>query len=209
MQVAEIVVRILEKEGISDAFGIPGASINPVFKYLKDSSIQHHLMRHEEAAVHAADGYYRSSSRLALAICTSGPGATNFITGLYTAKIDSIPLIAITGQAKSDQLGTDAFQCVDITTMAKEVVKKAVCVLDPDSVVDQLREILYIAREGRPGPVLIDLPLDIQMMDVPFDPDSYESKKVERAMPNPEALHEILNILQSADNHYCRRRNCT
>lgn len=200
MQVAEIVVRILEKEGISDAFGIPGASINPVFKYLKDSSIQHHLMRHEEAAVHAADGYYRSSSRLALAICTSGPGATNFITGLYTAKIDSIPLIAITGQAKSDQLGTDAFQCVDITTMAKEVVKKAVCVLDPDSVVDQLREILYIAREGRPGPVLIDLPLDIQMMDVPFDPDSYESKKVERAMPNPEALHEILNILQSAEN---------
>ncbi len=110
MQVAEIIVRILEKEGIETAFGIPGASINPVFfKYLENSKIKHHLMRHEEAAVHAADGYYRSSSKLALAICTSGPGATNFVTGLYTAKIDSIPLIALTGQAKSSNWGLMRF----------------------------------------------------------------------------------------------------
>ena len=112
MQVAEALVRILEKEGITDAFGIPGAGINGVYKYLADSPIKHHIMRHEEAVVHAADGYFRSSGKMALAICTSGPGATNFVTGLYTAKIDSMPLIAVTGQAVRAQLGMDAFQCV-------------------------------------------------------------------------------------------------
>jgi tartronate-semialdehyde synthase len=98
MRVAEAIVKILEHEGITDAFGIPGAGINPVYKYLKNSDqISHYTMRHEEAAVHAADGYYRASGKMALAICTSGPGATNFVTGIYTANVDSIPLIAITG----------------------------------------------------------------------------------------------------------------
>jgi tartronate-semialdehyde synthase len=99
MKVAEIVVKILENEGITDAFGIPGAGINPVYEYLGTSTkIKHYTVRHEEAAVHAADGYYRASGKMAMAICTSGPGATNFVTGIYTANIDSIPLIAITGQ---------------------------------------------------------------------------------------------------------------
>jgi len=94
MQAAEVVVKILESEGITTAFGIPGAGINPVYKYLgKSDKIKHYLMRHEEAAVHAADGYFRASGNMAMAICTSGPGATNFVTGLYTAQIDSIPLI--------------------------------------------------------------------------------------------------------------------
>ena len=101
MKVAEIVVRILEDEGIQAAFGIPGAAINPVYGYLKNSQIKHYVARHEEGAVHAADGYFRASGKLALAICTSGPGATNFVTGLYTAHADSIPLIAITGNAVS------------------------------------------------------------------------------------------------------------
>ena len=99
MQVAEVIVNILESEGIEAAFGIPGAAINPVYEYLGTSKqIKHYLARHEEGAVHAADGYHRACGRMALAICTSGPGATNFVTGLYTAQIDSIPLIAITGQ---------------------------------------------------------------------------------------------------------------
>nr|WP_319520848.1 thiamine pyrophosphate-binding protein [uncultured Sphaerochaeta sp.] len=200
MQVAEIIVRILEKEGIETAFGIPGASINPVFKYLEHSKIKHHLMRHEEAAVHAADGYYRSSSKLALAICTSGPGATNFVTGLYTAKIDSIPLIAITGQAKSSQLGTDAFQCVDIVAMTKEVVKKSVCVLNPHEIEKIMQEAIYTAKEGRPGPVLIDLPLDIQMVDIPFDIDSYQSLPIERKQPESTAISTALELLVSAKN---------
>src|ERR1019366_6114771 len=97
MKAAEVVVRILEDEGITAAFGISGAAINPVYQYLRGSSIKHYIARHEEGAVHAADGYCRASGRMALAICTSGPVATNFVTGCYTARANSIPLIAITG----------------------------------------------------------------------------------------------------------------
>ena len=122
MQVADVVVHILENEGIEAAFGIPGAAINPVYEYLgRSKQIVHYLARHEEGAVHAADGYFRASGRLAVAICTSGPGATNFVTGLYTAQIDSIPLIAITGQNVVAQLGKEAFQCVDIAQICAPV----------------------------------------------------------------------------------------
>ena len=114
MKVAEVVVRILEDEGIQVAFGIPGAAINPVYGFLQNSKIKHYIARHEEGAVHAADGYFRASGKLALAICTSGPGATNLVTGLYTAQADSIPLIAITGNAAVSLFGKEAFQCVDI-----------------------------------------------------------------------------------------------
>ncbi|MDL2229966.1 thiamine pyrophosphate-dependent enzyme [Treponema sp. OttesenSCG-928-L16] len=199
MELAEIVVRVLEKEGISDAFGIPGAGINPVYKYLGDSPIRHHVVRHEEAAVHAADGYYRSSGKLAAAICTSGPGATNFVTGLYTAKIDSIPLIAITGQAKKNQLGTDAFQCVDIAAIAATVVKKSLCVLEPSGIVEVLKEAIWTAKEGRPGPVLIDLPLDVQMAQVEADLSSYVPLPVVRKTPDPEKVRQAVELLDKAE----------
>src|SRR5512140_1946348 len=124
MRVAEVVVKILEKEGIEAAFGIPGAAINPVYEYLGASTqIEHYIARHEEGAVHAADGYCRASGRMALAICTSGPAATNLVTGLYTAQADSIPLIAIAGQAASNLFGTEPFQCVDIAAIARPVAK--------------------------------------------------------------------------------------
>jgi len=200
MQVAEVIVRILEIEGITHAFGIPGASINPVYKYLKESKIKHHLMRHEEAAVHAADGYYRSSSRLALAICTSGPGATNFLTGLYTAAIDSIPLIAITGQAKVNQLGTDAFQCVDIVAMAKPVVKDAICIIDPKKIVEILQHLIWTAKEGRPGPVLIDLPLDVQLADIQVDLENYVPLPITRKKPNLAQIEKAVKLLDDAAN---------
>ena len=131
MKVAEVVVRILEDEGIQVAFGIPGAAINPVYGFLQKSKIKHYIARHEEGAVHAADGYFRVSGKLALAICTSGPGATNFVTGLYTAQADSIPLIAITGNANVSSFGKGAFQCVDIATIAKTVSKATWCVTNP------------------------------------------------------------------------------
>src|SRR5664280_3678301 len=121
MKVAEVVVRILEDEDIQVAFGIPGAAINPVYGFLQKSKIKHYIARHEEGALHAADGYFRVSGKLALAICTSGPGATNFVTGLYTAQADSIPLIAITGQANSKILSIESFQCVDIAAIARPV----------------------------------------------------------------------------------------
>src|ERR1035438_9197257 len=159
MKAAEVVVRILEDEGITAAFGIPGAAINPVYQYLESSTIKHYIARHEEGAVHAADGYCRASGRIALAICTSGPGATNFVTGLYTARADSIPLIAITGQASSKWLSIEAFQCVDIAAIARPVAKATWCVTNPADVAGVMREAFRTAQSGRPGPVLGGLPL--------------------------------------------------
>lgn len=200
MKVSEAVVKILEKEGIMDAFGIPGAGINPVYEYLQSSKIKHYLMRHEAACVHAADGYYRSSGKLALAICTSGPGATNFITGLYTANIDSMPLIAITGQAKVNQLETDAFQCVDIVEIAKTITKKSFCVLDPKLIPEIFQQAIYLAKEGRPGPVLIDLPIDVQMADIDFDIDEYKSKPITKLAPQESKIKEALSLLKKANS---------
>jgi tartronate-semialdehyde synthase len=201
MRVAEVVVKILEKEGIEAAFGIPGAAINPVYEFLGMSGqIVHYIARHEEGAVHAADGYFRASGRMALAICTSGPGATNFVTGLYTAQIDSMPLIAITGQNVRAQLGKEAFQCVDIARIAAPVCKATWCVTEPNQVPFTMQQAFHTAREGRPGPVLLDLPLDVQMSDIPFDPDAYVSLPVHRPAPDPTQIARAVDMLLAADN---------
>ncbi|MDR0396038.1 MAG: glyoxylate carboligase [Oscillospiraceae bacterium] len=198
MQAGQALVQILVKEGVTDAFGIPGAGINPVYKYLKDAPISHYCMRHEEACTHAADGYYRASHRIALAICTSGPGATNFVTGLYTANIDSIPFLAITGQAASGQLGMDPFQCVDIAEITKTVTKKSTCVLDARALPDVLREAFYLMRSGKPGPVLIDLPLDVQQAEIEFNIDDYEPLPVEPPAPDPGKIEQAIDMLAQA-----------
>jgi tartronate-semialdehyde synthase len=201
MRVAEIVVRILESEGIEAAFGIPGAAINPVYEYLGASKqIRHYIARHEEGAVHAADGYYRASGRMALAICTSGPAATNFVTGLYTAQIDSMPLIAITGQNTRAQLGKEAFQCVDIATIARPVCKASWCITEPTQAPTIMREAFRIAREGRPGPVLIDLPLDVQLADIPYDPTSDRPLPITKRAPNEAQIARALDLLLAAEN---------
>ena len=200
MQAAEAVVKILEAEGIKNAFGIPGAGINPVYKYLKDSSINHFTMRHEEACVHAADGHYRASGEMALAICTSGPGATNFVTGLYTADIDSIPLIAITGQNVTSLLGKDAFQCVDIADIARTVCKKAWCVTDASELPSVMREAFITAKSGKPGPVLIDLPLDVQKTEIDFSLSGYAPLGIEKVLPDRKKISAALALLREAKN---------
>ncbi|HZY40692.1 MAG TPA: thiamine pyrophosphate-dependent enzyme [Anaerolineae bacterium] len=201
MKVAEVVVRILESEGIEAAFGIPGAAINPVYEYLSTSSqIKHYLARHEEGAVHAADGYFRAKGQMAMAICTSGPAATNFVTGLYTAQIDSIPLIAITGQNVRAQLGKEAFQCVDIATIAKPVCKATWCITEPNQVPAVLRQAFWTAREGRPGPVLIDLPLDVQMADIPYHPEADAPLPIVQPAPNLQQIDRAVDLLLAAQN---------
>jgi len=200
MRVAEVIVKILEKEGIKAAFGIPGAAINPVYEFLSTSTIAHYIARHEEGAVHAADGYARASGDMALAICTSGPGATNFVTGLYTAQIDSIPLIAITGQNVRAQLGKEAFQCVDIAQIAAPVCKATWCITEPNQVPFIMQHAFHTAREGRPGPVLVDLPLDVQMADIPFDLKTYASLPVDRPGPDPAQIARAIDMLLAAKN---------
>jgi tartronate-semialdehyde synthase len=200
MIVSELIVKILEKEGITDAFGIPGAGINGVYKFLKDAPIKHYLMRHEEAAVHAADGYYRAAGKMALAICTSGPGATNFVTGMYTAWQDSIPLIAITGQAVTAQLGKGAFQCVDIAEIVKTVAKKSWCITETSKVPEIFREAFETALSGRPGPVLIDLPLDVQMAEIDFDINSYKLSRTAAPKPDKALIEKAVKLLEGAKN---------
>jgi len=157
-------------------------------------------MRHEEAAVHAADGYFRASGNMAMAICTSGPGATNFVTGLYTAQIDSIPLIAITGQNTTSQLGKEAFQCVDIVDICKTVAKAAYCVKDSAEVVKVMREAFKVARSGRPGPVLIDLPLDIQMKEIEYDPVQDKPLLIDKVLPDMDKIKKAVDMLLEAKN---------
>lgn len=201
MKTAEAIVKILEKEGIRAAFGIPGAAINPVYEFLGQSEqIAHYIARHEEGAVHAADGYARASGELALAICTSGPGATNFVTGLYTAQIDSIPLIAITGQNVRAQFGKEAFQCVDIAKICEPVCKKAWCITEASQVPSIMQEAFHTAREGRPGPVLLDLPLDVQQEEIVFDLDNYVSLPVENPGPDAGLIAKAMDMLLEAEN---------
>jgi tartronate-semialdehyde synthase len=199
MKVAEAIVKILESEGITDAFGIPGAGINPVYKYLGESKqIRHYTMRHEEAAVHAADGYFRASGRMALALCTSGPGATNFVTGIYTANIDSIPLIAITGQNVTSLLGKDAFQCVDIADICKPVAKATWCITNPSEAPAILREAFRTAKSGKPGPVVIDLPLDVQMAEIDYVPEMDVSLPIPTAAPDQNDIERAMDLLEQA-----------
>jgi tartronate-semialdehyde synthase len=198
MKAAEVVVRILQDEGIQVAFGIPGAAINPVYEFLQKSKIKHYIARHEEGAVHAADGYFRVSGKLALAICTSGPGATNFVTGLYTAHADSIPLIAITGNAASNLFTKEAFQCVDIATIAKTVAKATWCITNPADVPKIMREAFRTACSGRPGPVLIDLPIDVQMADIDYDPQKDSPLPWARPTPEPKAISQAMDLIMAA-----------
>ena len=200
MQAAEVIVQILMKEGITHAFGIPGAGINGLYRYLEKAKIKHYLMRHEEAAVHAADGFFRASGKMAAAICTSGPGATNFVTGLYTAWQDSIPLIAITGQAVTSQLGKGAFQCVDIAEICKTVCKKSWCVTNANTVPSVFNEAFETARSGRMGPVLIDLPLDMQLANIEFDIDLYKPSVLKAPKPLQSSIDKIIKMLDEAKN---------
>jgi len=198
MKVAEIIIKILEKEGITVAFGIPGAGINPVYKELGLSKIKHYCVRHEEAAVHAADGYYRACGKMAVALCTSGPGATNFVTGVYTANIDSIPLLALTGQAVTAQLGKDAFQCVDIAKICEPIAKATFCVTDPKTIVDVMQKAFMLAKSGKPGAVVVDLPLDVQMADIEYDINNYKPLAYDNPHPDMKDIQKAIAMINEA-----------
>ena len=201
MKAAEAIIKILEKEGITAAFGIPGASINGLYKFLSmTDQIKHYTHRHEEACVHAAGGHFRASGKMAVALCTSGPGATNFVTGIYTCNIDSIPLLAITGQAVTAQLGKDAFQCVDMAKICEPVAKKTYCITNAADVPKVFNEAMKIATSGKPGPVLIDLPLDVQNAEIDFDIDRYVPASVEAPAPNSDDIAKAVEMIYAAKN---------
>jgi acetolactate synthase I/II/III large subunit len=161
MRGADALTGALERAGVEVVFGLPGGACLPVYDALHDSPIRHVLMRHEAAAGHAAEGYARATGRVGVALATSGPGATNLVTAIADAHMDSTPTLFITGQVKTALRGTDAFQEADVIGITQPVVKHSIAVERPDDVAQAVADGLHLALTGRPGPVLIDLPVDV------------------------------------------------
>src|ERR1700742_1766995 len=169
---SEILWATLAGEGVTTVFGYPGGAILPIYDALrKFPTIHHVLVRHEQGASHMADGYARASGKVGVCMATSGPGATNLVTGLATAMLDSIPMVAITGQVSSKVLGSDAFQEVDITGITLPVTKHNFLVTRAEEIAPTVRLAFQIARSGRPGPVLVDITKDAQQGTATFDFD--------------------------------------
>jgi acetolactate synthase-1/2/3 large subunit len=165
---AEIIWEVLGREGVDVVFGYPGGAIMPAYDAMLKYSIRHVLVRHEQGAAHMADGYARASGRVGVALATSGPGATNLVTGIATAMLDSIPMVCITGQVSSRLIGSDAFQETDITGVTLPITKHNYLVTRVEDIAPMLREAFYVARSGRPGPVLVDITKDAQQASIDF-----------------------------------------
>jgi len=194
MSGAQILIECLKKEGVEVIFGYPGGQVLPIFDKLYDAPIKFILTRHEQGAAHAADGYARATGKVGVCLATSGPGATNLVTGIATAYMDSIPMIAITGQVKSFLIGNDAFQEADITGITRPITKHNYLVEDVRDLARILKEAFHIASTGRPGPVLIDIPSDIQMQETEFD----YPQKIEIRGYNPTYIGHIGQIKRAA-----------
>src|SRR5207248_10952058 len=200
MRAIDAAVRILEKEGVTIAFGVPGAAINPLYAAMRRrGSITHILARHVEGASHMAEGYTRARfGNIGVCIGTSGPAGTDMITGLYSAQADSIPILCITGQAPRPRLYKEDFQAVDIESIAKPVTKWSVTVREPALVPRAFQQAFHLMRSGRPGPVLIDLPFDVQMAEIEFDPDTYEPLPVYKPKATRRQIEKAMAMLNDA-----------
>ncbi|MFF3533482.1 glyoxylate carboligase [Streptomyces sp. NPDC002466] len=201
MTAARAAVEILKREGVSNAFGVPGAAINPFYAALKASGGVHHtLARHVEGASHMAEGYTRARpGNIGVCIGTSGPAGTDMITGLYSAIADSIPILCITGQAPTAVLHKEDFQAVDIASIAAPVTKAATTVLEAAQVPGVFQQAFHLMRTGRPGPVLIDLPIDVQLTEIEFDPDLYEPLPVHKPAASRKQIERAIEMLNASE----------
>ena len=199
---AEAVIASLEAEGVDVVFGYPGGQAIKIYDALYDSTkIKHFLARHEQGAVHEADGYARATGRPGVVIVTSGPGATNTVTGIATAYMDSVPMVVLTGQVPRTVIGTDAFQEADIVGITMPVVKHSYMVQDPDDIAKTIRDAFYIASTGRPGPVLVDLPSDICSAELEFHyPDSSNLPSYRPTLkPNTKQVRQAARLIKEAE----------
>jgi tartronate-semialdehyde synthase len=206
MTAARAAVEILKREGVTRAFGLPGAAINPFYAALRaydaenPDGIGHVLARHVEGAAHMAEGYTRArAGNIGVCVGTSGPAGTDMITGLYSAAADSIPILAITGQAPVAKLHKEDFQAVDITAIAAPVTKAATTVLEPAQVPGVFQQAFHLMRSGRPGPVLIDLPLDVQLAEIEFDPGTYTPLPAFKPAASRAQIEKALAMLAAAE----------
>ena len=201
MTAAQAAVLVMEKEGVTAAFGVPGAAINPLYAALKPRNvIRHFLARHVEGAAHMAEGYTRAApNNIGVCIGTSGPAGTDMITGIYSAAADSIPILCITGQAPRARLYKEDFQAIEIAEIAKPVTKWAVMAREPALVPRLFQQAFHLMRSGRPGPVLIDLPFDVQMAEIEFDIDTYESLPVYKPRATRAQVEKALTMLNESE----------
>lgn len=198
---AQIVWEMLEREGVEVVFGFPGGAIMHTYHPRQDYGIRHILVRHEQCAAHAADGYARASGRVGVAMVTSGPGATNLVTGIATAMMDSSPIVCITGQVPTAVIGSDAFQETDITGVTLPITKHNYLATDVNDLAYVIHEAFYIARSGRPGPVLIDLPKDVQQAETDYVPPEGEVRLpgYQPVGPgDPEAVRQAADLINDA-----------
>jgi acetolactate synthase I/II/III large subunit len=200
---AQILLAMLKKEGVDTIFGFPGGVVLDIYDEIFKSDLQHILVRHEQGAVHAADGYARASGKVGVCLVTSGPGATNTVTGIATAYMDSIPLVVITGQVPTHLIGNDAFQEVDIVGITRPCTKHNYLVKDTRDLAQIIREAFHIARSGRPGPVLIDIPKNVANTEIKFNPDE-NGEKIQIKSYNPtykaneRQLKKVVEMIRKA-----------
>lgn len=201
MRAIEAAVLVMRREGVDTAFGIPGAAINPLYAAFKKlGGIDHVLARHVEGASHMAEGYTRAiAGNIGVCIGTSGPAGTDMITGLYSASADSIPILCITGQAPRARMHKEDFQAVDIASIAAPVAKWATTVMEPGQVPYVFQKAFQLMRSGRPGPVLIDLPFDVQMAEIEFDIDAYEPLPVVKPQASRKQIEKALAMLNASE----------
>ena len=198
---AEILLRALRDQGVEVIFGYPGGAVLPIYDALfQQNSIRHILVRHEQAAVHAAEGYARSTGRVGVVLVTSGPGATNAVTGLVDALMDSIPIVCLTGQVPTHLIGNDAFQEADTTGITRPATKHNYLVKRGEDLARVVHEAFYVARSGRPGPVVIDLPKDILIGRAPYTPPVTTEHRSYRpaTAPDPARIAEAVRLLRAA-----------
>jgi acetolactate synthase-1/2/3 large subunit len=198
---AQALWQCLEREGVKHVFGYPGGAILPAYDALKHSNIHHILVRHEQGATHMADGYARATGGVGVAVATSGPGATNMVTGIATAMMDSSPIVCITGQVGSKLIGSDAFQETDITGVTLPITKHNYLVTHASEVATTVREAFYVARSGRPGPVLIDITKDAQQLSCDFDWDAAKPQLPgyrPDLSPEPHEYRRALELIRKA-----------
>jgi len=191
---AQILIESLKREGVEVIFGYPGGQVLPIFDKIYDMDMKFILTRHEQGAAHAADGYARATGKVGVCLATSGPGATNLTTGIANAYMDSIPMVAITGQVKSFLIGNDAFQEADVTGITRSITKHNYLVKDVKDLAQIIHEAFYIASSGRPGPVLIDIPSDIQLADTEFK----QPKEIRMRSYNPTLIGHPGQIKKAA-----------
>src|SRR5271156_5125837 len=201
MSGAEMVIKSLVDQGVDVIFGYPGGAVLPIYDALfKQNRLRHILVRHEQAAVHAAEGYARTTGKVGVVLVTSGPGATNAVTGLTDALMDSVPLVCLTGQVPTHLIGNDAFQEADTTGITRPCTKHNYLVKDVNRLAQVMHEAFFVARTGRPGPVLVDLPKDVQFATGTYkEPEAFNFSYRPAYEPDPVAIEKAVAMIAAAE----------